>query len=180
MKELWERRSTREKAIFVATVAVVGAALLWQGAVLPLEAALDALQARAESQEILLAKCARRSAKGGGAQVAPAASRDEEMSRLIAALDEAAQRSSARLADVKPRPVAERDALDEYSVDVQVSASWPSLARFLFELQSSPLLMRVPRFRLSSARGAGGSSDMRLALRVVRDVASSPNIAPRP
>ena len=179
MKRFWERRSTREKAIFAATAMVVGLSLLWQVVVLPLEGALDALQARVESKEILLAKRARRFANGGGASAAPAASRDEEMSRLIGELGAAAQDSSVRLADVKPQSVAERESLDEYSVEVEAEAPWPSLARFLFELQRSPLLLRVPRFRLSSARGPAGAADMRLSLRVVRDVASARRTATR-
>lgn len=180
MRRGWERRSAREKAIFVATAAVIGFALLWRGAAAPFEDSLDALRARIESEEILLTKFTLRSGKGDAAVAGPSASTDEEMSRLIDALGAAAQRSSVRLADVKPQAVAARDSFDEYAVDVQAEGPWPSLARFLYELQSSPLLLRVPRFRLATVRGPEGTTRMRLALEVARDIVPRRADRPRP
>lgn len=178
MTARWEKMAPRERALFCLTAAVVLGALVWQLAIGPYRFRVEMLSAEIEAKQIRLARLERdavstdnvssaRRERPARAASKSAGTSEQEMSRLLKAIEVMARSSSIRITDLKPLPAETKNGRQEYRVDLETQASIEQLTRFLYQLQSSPLALSAPRFSLS-ASDAPGDTRLRLSVSVLR------------
>lgn len=176
MNSFWSQRSPRERLIFCVCVLVATVFIAVEGIARPYESLLESRQTELDAKEVRVAKYARWTAMNGArsnlaetvARVRAQGGQEEEMSRFLKGVEAIARDSSIRVTDLKPLPVEDKGAYQEYQADVQTEAPLEVQLRFLYRLQTSPLLLAVPRFNLAPTHGAAGDSKLRLSLTIAR------------
>ena len=154
--------SPRERFIFALSIFFVGSALLGELVLRPYRAWSKSLDSEIEAREIRLAKYKRwvdvkESASPLLAllsEAQPTGKPEEEMSRLLKHLEAMARRSSVRITDLKPLAAEKKDAREMLSVELQTEAPLVLFAHFLYELETSPLLLTVHRFHLAAGENS--------------------------
>jgi len=164
--------SRRERAILLATVAVLGALMLDRFALTPLLDWSDRVEAR---QSVLVRKMAGartvlqrrrvmeprwRSMIAGGLKGDPG----EAESQILHAVGQWAREAGVNLVSLRPERSTEETALPE--IDVQVSAAGPmaAVSRFLWRLETADIPVRAKSLQLSARKE--GADDLSLQLKI--------------
>lgn len=74
---------------------------------------------------------------------------EEEVAKVLAEIEALARKSSVYLVNTKPQKPREVDFYKEYAVEIETEGDMPSLINFLHQLNTSPLLLRADKLRLS-------------------------------
>ena len=70
---------------------------------------------------------------------------DEETSRLLKEVESIARSARVTVMNLKPRPVESSNMVKWYEVVIDTECSLKGLTRFIYEIEQSPLLLRVDR-----------------------------------
>lgn len=156
-RQLFSRRSKRERILVYATVIIVLLASTERLVFHPIVSRFKELDEEILLKERQLRKNLRdvaaretvRNASSLYANYALSAGSDEEvMARLLNEIEGLARKSGLSLANMKPRPAGKTDVGKQYPVEVEVEAEMASLMKFIHGLHSSKHLLRVKQLRL--------------------------------
>lgn len=83
-------------------------------------------------------------------------SAEEETAEILKEIENIARANSTYITDIKPHGKAkEMDFYKEYYVELEVEADMPSLAKFIYDLQSSKQILKVRHLNLNAKAGGG-------------------------
>ncbi len=151
--------SSRERVIaaVLAAVLIVGGAINW--VIKPLISGAEALDNEIDLSRQRLSKGLEK--KSGSDQIEKefqklvtiwgiAASDTVESSELISKLEAAAQEANVHILNMEPQPVI-KDALVRYPVDLIITGRWTSVVRFLYLIQTRPLMLNIESMNLEKS-----------------------------
>ncbi|MFH1318911.1 MAG: type 4a pilus biogenesis protein PilO, partial [Candidatus Omnitrophota bacterium] len=76
-------------------------------------------------------------------------SNEEEVARILSAIESLARKSAVYLVDIKPQAPKDIDFYREYVVEVTVEGEMESIVRFLYELNISEQLLRAEKLQIN-------------------------------
>ena len=154
MKNWFSKLKPREQNWVWATGGIILACLFYRSAAAPVLDRLDGLH----RETALRAKqwTAYQRTVAGRDQVLRVADRylylmqgsdsdDEETSRLLKEVESIARSAQVTVMNLKPRPVENSNMVKWYEVVIDTESSLEALTRFVYEIEQSPLLLRVDR-----------------------------------
>jgi len=81
--------------------------------------------------------------------VTKAGSDEEEVSKILAEIEEIARKSEVNLVDITPQAPREVDFYREYAAEIEVEGRTASIVSFLYRLSNSTLLLRAQKLRIN-------------------------------
>ena len=171
------RLSGRERNLAVITITVIGAVLGYLFVVEPLVSQLQQIHgqfltasSRLEKQRRLLDQRDRlkREFRALSSQMAMAASGKGEMASFLQDLERIGVQAQLVVKGLKPKPDRREGAFRKFIVDVSTEGQVDQVARFLYELQRFPYLVRVERMQLAVERGPSNRLEARWTLSTLR------------
>lgn len=93
---------------------------------------------------------------------------EAEIAKLLNLIEQTARKTGITLADVKPEPVQSDKMTKRYRVELDAEAGLEQLMEFIYELESSPELLKIER--VETAPREDNPSAMRTSLAVTRVV----------
>jgi Tfp pilus assembly protein PilO len=151
--------SRREKIVFAAAGVVVGLFLLERGLVSPLARAWSELDEEVASKEIQLRRelqtleqrdAALRAEKLYSPSLQQTGSDEEEMVKLLKDIEVHARQAGVKVRDLRPQPMRKNAYGKVCAVMVTTEASWPPLAAFLHNVETSPRFLRVEKLTVNA------------------------------
>jgi len=163
--------SKRERIILFATLASVGLFIVNTFVIEPVQAKLDEMesqrqQLRGELNEgELLIGNHRRMQKKWEAMLSNGLRNDAEAeSRVLSALREWSGAAGLALSSIKPERVASDKGLQEMIFTVAGKGSLDSVARFLWQIETAALPVKIKDMQLGSSSESGDSMSLQLHL----------------
>ncbi len=153
--KLWTNLKSRERAFAYATGTVAILCLFFHMAIVPTVDRLEQIQRDITLQTKQLAAHRRSlSQRDRVFQIyqhyahltRAAASDEEEASRLLKEVESLARVAGVTVVNLKSRPVEASGMVKWYRVDMEAESPLESLTRFIYQVEQSPLLLRVERF----------------------------------
>lgn len=77
---------------------------------------------------------------------------EEEVAKILGEIESLARQSQIYLVDMKPQTPKEVDFYKGYAVEIAAEGEMASLTTFLYQLNTSPQLLRVEKLRLNSKK----------------------------
>ena len=77
---------------------------------------------------------------------------EEEVAKILGEIESLARKSSVYLVDMKPRKPREVDFYKEYTVEIEAQGYMESLMNFIYQLNTSSLLLRVETLRITQTK----------------------------
>lgn len=154
MFKFFQKLKPREKALGVAAVSLAALSLFYRVALVP---SMDRVTQVQEDLLLTLKRLAAHRRSLGQREAVlrvheqyahlmqAAGSDQEEASRLLKEVEALARSSGAAIVNLKSRPVESSNLVKWYRVDVEIESSLEALTRFLYQVEQSPLLLRVER-----------------------------------
>ena len=75
---------------------------------------------------------------------------EEEIAAFLTEIESLAQKNGVRISDMKPRPSKAVDFYKKFTVDLEAEGDIKQITQFIYQLQSTPQLLRVDRLRLET------------------------------
>ncbi len=75
-------------------------------------------------------------------------------SKLLGYIEKKAISLGVKIANIKPRPLKQKDFYKEYVIELQIEGKFSSINRFVSELISSPAFITVEKFDFRTKQGA--------------------------
>jgi Tfp pilus assembly protein PilO len=91
---------------------------------------------------------------------------EEEVAKILGEIESMARQSKIYLANMKPQTPKEIDFYKEYTVEIEAEGKIGALVTFLHQLNTSTLLLRVEKLRLSSIKK--GDTTLRASMLIMR------------
>ncbi|GEM_PF-3558808 len=88
----------------------------------------------------------------------------EEMARLLSEIDRIAKDSAVNVLNIRPQEIEDKKFYKRFSVDLRLEGENRNIMRFVFYLESSPLLLRIDKFNLAARSSQRGFLDCELSL----------------
>jgi Tfp pilus assembly protein PilO len=82
---------------------------------------------------------------------------EEEVATFLSEIESLAQKNSVRISDMKPRPSKKVDFYKKFSIDLEAEGDIKQITQFIYQIQSTPQLLRVDKLRLETKSLAGWS-----------------------
>jgi len=151
--------SKRERLLFIIVAVVIIASLSYSLIIDPLYNKLKTLEEEIEAKEIRLTKNIRLIAERDAIneefnkysqQLKVKSTDEEEMASVLSEIERIGKSSGVYLNDVKPQPIKDNQFYRVLSVEIKFQASPDNLSKFIYDLQSSPFLLKVKRLQIIS------------------------------
>jgi len=158
--------SKRERTFFAITVLIIAISILYGFVVEPIYKEYENLNQEISSKRLQLTKNLKllkekdivaEEFKQYGQQLKTVGSDEEEMASVLSAIENIGKTSGVYLNDVKPQKVKDTDFYKIMLVEVKFQATSQTLAKFIYELQNSPLLLKVSRLQVNYKGGDSSS-----------------------
>lgn len=150
--EMLKHLSKRERALFIVAAACIVLAIVYRVVMIPVRDHSREMDTRIQSLSRELAILQRMASERGevaaeyrrmATMLPPGASEREEISSMLAQLEQIASRHAVSLLDVKPRKTKEEEWAKTYSVELEIEGDARQLVKFLHELNTVPGAIRV-------------------------------------
>ncbi len=165
--------SSREKRIALATVIVVGSALLYKFLVQPIahrwfhsgritteeKGNLLRLRYALEIQEDV-----EKNYQTYKKAILAQGSDEEELARFLREIENISKPLDVGIVSMKPLPIMDKGLYKRYTIQVEAEADILNLGRFLYEIKTSPFLIKVRRIQIN----AKGEEIVRASLQMER------------
>ena len=147
--------SKREKYIFIVTVAIIMSALAYNFIIEPIFKKWHSV-----NNEIIIEKT--RLKKGLKLlddrntiinEYNTYAASLKNMSKILSYIEKEALSSGIKTANIRPRPVIQKELYKEYVIELQIEGTFSSINKFVSELINSPIFITVKRFDLRAVTG---------------------------
>lgn len=80
---------------------------------------------------------------------------EEETAVILREIENIARTSKTYITDIKPHKVKDMDFYKEYYVELEAEGNIASLAKFIYDLQTSKQILKVRHLRLNAKAGRG-------------------------
>lgn len=163
--------SKRERIILIATLVAVGLFVMNKFVIEPVQAKLDELEAQRQqllgdlNEGELLIGNHRRMQKKWNAMLSDGLRNDAEAeSRILGALREWSGTANLALSSIKPERVSSDRGLQEMIFTVAGKGTLDSVARFLWQIETATLPVKIKDMQLGSSSESGDSMSLQLHL----------------
>jgi len=163
--------SKRERIILIATLASVGLFVVNRFVIEPVQAKLDEMEAQRQqllgdlNEAELLIGNHRRMQKKWKAMLSDGLRNDTEAeSRVLSALREWSGAAGLALSSIKPERVSSDRGLQEMIFTVAGKGTLDSVARFLWQIETAALPVKIKDMQLGSSSELGDSMSLQLHL----------------
>ena len=163
--------SKRERIILIAAIACVGLLVVNKFVVEPVQAKLDGLEAQRQQllgdlneAELLIGNHRRMQAKWKAMLSHGLRSDTEAESRVLSALREWSGVAGLALSSIKPERVSSDGRLREMIFTVAGKGTLDSVARFLWQIETAALPVKIKDMQLGSSSELGDSMSLQLHL----------------
>jgi len=163
--------SKRERIILIVTLASVGLFVVNKFVIEPVQAELDQMEAQRQqllgdlNEGQLLIGNHRRMQEKWRAMLSGGLRNDTEAeSRVLGALREWSSAASLALSSIKPERVSSGGGLQEMIFTVAGKGTLESVARFLWQIETAALPVKIKDMQLGSSSESGGSMSLQLHL----------------
>ena len=163
--------SKRERIILIAAIACVGLLVVNKFVVEPVQAKLDGLEAQRQhllgdlnEAELLIGNHRRMQAKWKAMLSHGLRSDTEAESRVLSALREWSGVAGLALSSIKPERVSSDGRLQEMIFTVAGKGTLDSVARFLWQIETAALPVKIKDMQLGSSSELGDSMSLQLHL----------------
>lgn len=165
--------SSRERALFAATLIVGVIFLGYQFFLMPLNRRHEAAEEGILTQQKLLNEkkkiIARAMAKTASYEYYKELFRQEGrseqvMSGILKEIEEVARDLDIRIASLKPQSGKENQAYNEYSVSLNITTTFENSVQFLYNLQKQPFMFTVDKFDYDKRSRKGTDITVQLIL----------------
>ena len=163
--------SKRERIILIATLASVGLFIVNTFVIEPVQAKLDEMESQRQqllgelNEGEMLIGNHRRMQEKWKAMLSDGLRNDAEAeSRVLSALREWSGAASLALSSIKPERVASDKGLQEMIFTVAGKGSLDSVARFLWQIETAALPVKIKDMQLGSSSESGDSMSLQLHL----------------
>jgi len=163
--------SKRERIILIVTLASVGLFVVNKFVIEPVQAELDQMEAQRQQLlgdlnegQLLIGNHSRMQAKWRAMLSGGLRNDTEAESRVLGALREWSSAASLALSSIKPERVSSGGGLQEMIFTVAGKGTLESVARFLWQIETAALPVKIKDMQLGSSSESGGSMSLQLHL----------------
>lgn len=162
--------SKREKIIFYITIAVFFFFLLFKFVIEGMFRLDQRLSQELKAKQTQLRR-AEQIAKKGSAQKDYEAliqalkmkrSSEEEMGRILSEVENMAKESGVNILNIRPQEIEDKKFFKRFGVDLRLEGTNQEISKFVFYLESSPLLLKIDKFNLNARSSQRGLLDAEL------------------
>lgn len=166
------RLSKRERTIFYITVFVVAFFLFFKFVIEGMLRLNTHLNRELHNKQVQLRRAGQIAKKGSVqkdyetliAALKMVKNPQEEMARLLSEIDKIAKDSGVNVLNIRPQEIEDKKFYKRLSVDLRLEGENRNIMRFVFYLESSPLLLRIDKFNLAARSSQRGFLDCELSL----------------
>lgn len=154
--------SKREKIFFIITLSVVSLSLLYGLLIEPIYKEYSRLNDEINIKRARLSKNLRLTKekdivteefKKYNQQLKIKGSDEEEMASVLSEIEKIGKSTGVYLTDVKPQRMKDMDFYKIMLVEIKFQSNMGTLSKFIYELQNSPLLLKVSRLQIDTKGG---------------------------
>ncbi len=158
MMKIIKQLSKREKIFFYVTLSIIVFSLIFKFVFFPLFSLNQRLTQEVKAKQLELRRALRLS-QGEAAQneydafiaaIKMGENRDLEMARLLSEIESMAKEAGVNIVNLRPHEIEDRKFYNKFLIELKSEGTSQQILRFIFSLESSPLLLRIEKLNLSS------------------------------
>jgi Tfp pilus assembly protein PilO len=172
MVKLINQLSRREKTLFFLTLSAVGLSLIFKFVIDPLIKRSEKLTQELKAKQIQLRRAESLSKQEGVQKqyeafisaIKSSAKSEAEMSRLLSEIEKLAKDAGVNIVNILPQEVEDKKFYKKFSAELKIEGTNQQILKYIFSLESSPLLLRIDKLNLSSRASRQGLLNSSLTL----------------
>jgi Tfp pilus assembly protein PilO len=162
--KLTSQLNKRERLILALTIILVSFALISKFALRPLFTLNAKLAQELKTKQVHLKRLERMAGRKALKDeyetfiraLKMSESQELEMARFLSEIEKLATNSGVNILSLRPQEIEERKSYRRFLVELKCEGNNQQILQFVFLLESSPLLLKIERFQLSSSTSTPG------------------------
>jgi len=151
--------SRRERILFVSVMILITLSILYQFIVEPLYRKFVDLQQELSTKQVQLMKSLRlleekedvtKEFQRYSQLLKTKRTEEEEMAFVLGEIEKIGKQAGVYLSDVKPQRIKDWEYYRQLLVEIKFEATMDTLTQFIYNIQSSPFLLKVKRLNINS------------------------------